>query len=106
MNPFDKYLVIAIAGLCLLLAGSGYLLKRSYVANGAQKSQITALNQSLLRAAEQRAVDQATLDRLAKTNAATARKTALAQASLARSIIANRPWADTPVPKEVQDALR
>lgn len=70
------------------------------------KADIRTLNATILRASEQRATDKATLDRLARKNAATAREMASAQASLQRSLSANREWADQPVPKEVQDALR
>lgn len=96
----------AIAALSLALAGSGLLLKRAFTQAGASKAQIQALNTTLVRAQEQRALDQATLDRLARKNAATSRENALARASLQRSLTANREWSSTPVPKEVQDALR
>lgn len=96
----------AVAALGAALTLAGWALKHSYAEQGALKTQIAALNGALLRAAEQRATDQATLDRLAKKNAATAREMARAQASLQRSLSANREWADQPVPKEVQDALR
>lgn len=72
----------------------------------ALKSDIRTLNGTILRAAEQRATDKATLDRLARANALAARQNASAKASLQRSVAANPTWASQPVPKEVQDALR
>lgn len=96
----------AIAALALSLAGCGWALRVQIRANGEQIAQIRSLNGAILRASEQRAVDRATLDRLAKKNAATARESALARASLQRSLTANPTWAAQPVPKEVQDALR
>lgn len=48
---------------------------------------------------------QATLAYREKLRAATARQEASARASLAAAAASNPAWANTPVPKEVQDAL-
>ena len=96
----------ALAALSLALGACGWGLKLQIKANGAQVQQIRNLNTDLKRAVEQRAVDQATLDRLAVRNAATARESARVGRLLADSLFKNREWADRPVPKEVQDALR
>ena len=106
MNVLNKYLLLAILGFGIALTGAGILLKRSWTANGIQKAQIGVLNQTILRAQEQRALDQATLALAARKIASTARETASAQASLASASRQNRSWADQPVPKEVQDALK
>lgn len=96
----------ALAAVTLALMGSGWALKRAYEQQATQRAEIRALNGAILRASEQRILDRATLDRLARKNAATARESALAQAALQRALTANRTWADQTVPKEVQDALR
>ena len=96
----------AIGALTLALAGTGWALKSQVKANGAARAQIQGLQEGIKRAQEQRKLDQATLARLAKKNAATARETARLRASLGAALAANRPWADAPVPKDIQDALR
>jgi hypothetical protein len=96
----------AVAALSVALVGSVWALKRAYEHSATQTAQIKTLNLGLVRAAEQRALDRATLDRLAKKNAATARETALAGAALQQAIKQNQEWGSQPVPKEVQDALR
>lgn len=71
----------------------------------AARAQVTALEEQVKTAAEQRKTDQATLARLAQKNAATARAAASARASLRAALAAQPEWAAQPVPKEVRDAL-
>jgi hypothetical protein len=96
--------VLAASVIAGLAAGTVWYTMNKRLASKAEE--IRTLNGTILRAAEQRTTDKATLDRLARKNAAMARETASARASLQRSLSANREWADQPVPKEVQDALR
>lgn len=101
----SKYPLLALAALALLLAGSCYLLKRSYAANGAQKLQITVLSDQIKSAQEQRKLDQATLALRAIEKSAIARKTAFTRASYATAAASSPEWAQQPVPQEVQNAL-
>ena len=72
----------------------------------AKAEEIRTLNGTLQRLSEQRATDKATLDRLARKNAATARLAAQAQQRLGSAVRQNPDWANTPVPQSIQDALK
>lgn len=100
-----QYLLIGLAAAILALAGAGYALKQSYAKNGKQAAQI-----------EQLQAQADTLQKQAKANAALlkrraeAEKVARAEAKAARkkledSLSKNPEWANSPVPREVQDAL-
>jgi hypothetical protein len=109
LNPLSLlggYLWYAILSLALALGGSLYLLKASYERNGRLSADLNAATDALEAAQEQRALDRATLARLAVKKAARARESASAAASLGAALTANRQWADTPVPQGVQDALK
>jgi ABC-type transporter MlaC component len=69
------------------------------------KTENTQMSEALKRAQAARKRDEDVLARAAEKNAATARKKALAGASVASAVAANPDWASTPVPKEIQDAL-
>ena len=58
------------------------------------------------RLVAQRSVDQATLTSLAQKRADLGRQSARTHASLHAAAASAPDWASTPVPKEVQDALR
>jgi hypothetical protein len=100
-----KYLLAALAALSLLLAGSGWLLRRAWAENGAQTVTIQALTEARDRAAKLAARDRAVLTRRAQENAAQARETALLRQEMQEILARHQEWSEQPVPQEVQDAI-
>lgn len=100
-----KYLLAVIAALTLALAGSGYALKRSYVANGAQKTKITGLEDTIKAQQAQDKRNRALIAKAAKETAAAKAEAVRKAAALDDALARNREWADQPVPQEVQDAM-
>lgn len=96
----------AILALSVSLLGTGWLAWHQRAQNGALRA---AVHQQAARAEASESLrkqaDEA-LVRLRQKNAATARETASAQASVEAAKASNRAWADTPVPEEVTNALR
>jgi hypothetical protein len=100
-----QYLIAALAVALLGLAGLGFVVKSQIGTIAAQKVQLKGLADALDRArlAERRSA-KAIVARDRKT-AQIAAKHALEKRALEAALRSNRPWADQPVPKEVQDAL-
>lgn len=101
-----KYLIAAILVLTSLLTVGGFLLKQSYAKVGAQKEQIKTMAADLdaARKAEKRTRTISTA-RAAKVQQIEAEASRL-RGALNSALTNNRVWADTPVPKEVVDALQ
>lgn len=99
--------VALVALAAAVLAGLGAFGSWRYMTPklAAAQAQVTALQEQVKTAAEQRKLDQATLARLAQKNAAQARAAASARASVRSALAAQPEWAAQPVPKEVRDAL-
>jgi hypothetical protein len=98
-----------IYGLCvigvLLIAVGSYLLRQEMQKNAELSQKNDTLAESLRAATLAHARREAALVSLAQRNAATARKTASAGASLAKNLAAAQSWADSPVPESVQRDL-
>lgn len=102
----SKYLAAVILALSLALAGSGYLLKRSYAANGAQKTKIEQLVEAQRVADAQAVKDRALITKRSRENAAAAAAFAKQRSALEAALARNAVWADQSIPQEVQDALQ
>lgn len=99
-------LYIAVGGALLaLLIGAGLMYRHDAGALAAKDAQIGDLTERARTLDKQRTADAATLASLAKNNATAARKDASARASLSAATASAPEWRDSPVPKEVQDAL-
>ncbi len=87
---------LILALTCMVLCGVyiGHLRVELQAAQEATKMAQAALKKT-----------QATLTLREKQRAASARESASARASLNAATASNQPWAQTPVPQEVQDAL-
>jgi hypothetical protein len=97
-------LLVGAVILSVILAGASWT--GALKDNARLKLQLAQAEEGLKRAQAARKRDQAVLVALQKENAATARKTASARGSLRAAAAASAPaWANTPVPKEIQDAL-
>lgn len=105
MNPITEALGVALVVCLAGLAALGLYAKHETAANAALSGENTTLRADLKQAAEQRQVDAAVLASRATANAATARESASATASLRTATQANQPWADEAVPDDVQKAL-
>lgn len=101
-----RYLLMTLALTLVLLGYSSWVIKRQYTQSGVQQAQIAQMTQALKTAQGQRKLDQAVLARRALENATAARLAASLRQELDRSLTQNREWADSRVPKEVQDALK
>lgn len=102
------YKLLIEAGIVLaLVGGAAYAMHRH---DSAKLDAATAANASLVdanaRLVAQREIDSATLVSLAAKRADLGRQSARTRASLAAATASAPDWASTPVPKEVQDALR
>lgn len=100
-----KYYILVVVVLLGLLAGSGWLLKRSYSANGRIKAELTQATDRVTLLEKQAKADQALLKKRAAAEKEARIREAAAHKALQNSLFANREWADQPVPKEVLDAL-
>lgn len=90
-------LAALVVVLTALVCGGVYI--------GHLRSELHTSQESTRKAQEALEQFQATLAYRERLRTATARKHASAAASVASAVQANKAWADTPVPKEVQDAL-
>lgn len=100
-----KVYLITIAVLIALLASSGWALKRSYTRNGEIKAELTQATDKVTALEKQAKADQVLLKRRAAAEKVARAQAVEAQRALERSLSANPEWAQTPIPKEVQDAL-
>lgn len=100
-----KYLLLASVVLGLLTAGSVTLAYRMSVKAGAAQAEVARLTKAQEQVAEALKASQALSARLAKEKAAMARQEARKRLRVEEALIAEPTWAQTPVPKEVQDAL-
>lgn len=110
------FLTVCVVGL---VAGAGmmYLAMSGKVAaakaaveqvaaeKAAVEAQRDTLAEAIRSAKEQRKKDQALLARRAAENARQAKETARLRVALYEALQANREWATSTVPKEVQDAF-
>lgn len=101
-----KYLLIALAILSALLAGSGILLKRSYAEAGKVRAELSATQDALEGAQEAAKLNAKVSVARSKARASTARKSQVDRQALEKSLRSNNTWADQPVPADVQEALR
>lgn len=101
-NRTTLMLAVLLAASVLALGGLGKLYFGQRAAHQAQVSALVGAHQ---RALEGRIRSEATLASLSRKNAATARAGASAGVSLAAATASAPAWAETPVPKEVQDVL-
>lgn len=97
--PLAVVLGVALAG-----AGVTYKVMSGKVARA--EAQRDSAVQALQTLQEQRKKDQAVLARRAAANAAAARAAAATKARLLAAVQVNQSWANEPLPKEIQDALR
>lgn len=102
------YKLLIEAGIVLaLVGGAAYAMHRH---DSVKLDAATAANVSLTdantRLVAQREVDSATLVSLSQKRADLGRQSARNHASLHAAASSSPDWASTPVPKEVQDALR
>lgn len=99
--------LLAAVLFALACAGAGAFVAHRMAAG--QIAQVTVerdqLSHALAAVAEQRQKDLALLARRTKENAAAARQMAELRQRLDIALQVNREWAETVVPKEVQDAL-
>lgn len=100
-----RALLAALAVALIALAAVGVIAKRQATEIGQIRGENATLTQALKRAEQQRKDDAATLALRAKENAATARKTAALEQSLAAAVRQERVWADEAVPEAVRKAL-
>lgn len=100
-----KYLMIAVAVLALLLAGSGGMLYRQIGKTAAAKAELEQAVAALEHAQEAAKRNRAASAKAAKEKAAMARKSALLRMELEAALAKNREWAEQTVPEEVQRAL-
>lgn len=101
-----KYLAAVIAALVLALAGAGWTLKRQIAKNGEQTVIIQEYERTVKALREQEQKDRVLIAKRARENAAAAAETARLRSRLEDALARNREWADAPIPKEVQDAMR
>jgi type II secretory pathway pseudopilin PulG len=99
-----------LAGVALVLGiaagGLGWLAHGQIERNARLVAEKQQIEDALEASQELRRADQATLASLARQKAAQARSDAKRRASVEAALAPNAAWAATPVPKEVQDALR
>lgn len=103
MNTILIDILVAIA---LVGAGAFVAWHHEQPLIAAQKARADTAEKALADAIAQRAVDQAASARLVADKATIARKTTSQRAALTHAVAASPSWADAPVPKEVQDALK
>lgn len=106
MTLLYKFLIEA--GIVLALVGGAAFAMHRHDSKeiDAMKDANASLTETNSRLVAQRAVDQATLTQLAQKRADLGRQSASQHASLHAAVASAPDWASTPVPKEVQDALR
>lgn len=101
-----RVLLALLAAATLLAAGLGFWSWRQAGQNALLRA---AVHQQAARAEASESLrkkaDEALVS-LRQKNAALARETAVKQHALDAALAASRPWADAPVPEEVQNALR
>jgi hypothetical protein len=102
------YKLWAYAAVALLLVGFGagtvwYLLADT---NAELKADRKELNSQLAKAASARVAEREVSTKRAAVRHTRAAETAASAAKDAAAIKANREWAETPLPQEVQDALK
>lgn len=102
------YKLLIEAGIVLaLVGGAAFAMHRHDSARiDAAETANATLTDANTRLVAQREVDQATLVSLSQKRADLGRQSARTHASLHAAAASSPDWASTPVPKEVQDALR
>ena len=100
-----KALMIAVAVLALLLAGTGAMLHKQIGRTATAKAELSQAKEALEQAAEAMKRSRATSAQAAKEKAALARRSAALRLELDAALAKNRAWADQQVPEEVQRAL-
>jgi hypothetical protein len=103
--PTKLLIALAVAAAC---AAGGAFAAYKFLAPraAAVKDERDRLAQALDASEKQRKADAAVLTRRSAANAAAARESARKAEQLEDALERNRAWADQPVPKDVQDALR
>lgn len=102
----SRVLLGAVLVLLLTSAGLGGAVWYQNRSNAVLVAEKQRLHDELKALQKLRKRDAATLARRAQKNAASARETALLRQQLAAALAANQSWGSTPVPPEVQNALK